>query len=503
MFVGNRVLNGNNTGSGGAAIRNFSGNVTVANSTFTGNSVAGGYVFGTVLHNYGEVVTFINDTVVGNTGTAGVGVLSNFTTGGTFFLKNTIIANNSLPNCAAFFALLDGGHNIQYPGTSCSATITSVDPLLGSLADNGGTTKTFALLPGSPAIDAGDNAICAASPVNNFDQRGYIRPVDGDGNGTTICDIGAYERLSPVPTVTPTATPTSTATSSTTPTVTPSPTTTPSSTATPLFHPDTIGIYLNGVFYLRNSNSAGAVDIVVPYGIAGNLPIAGDWDGDGVDTIGVYIVELGVFSLRDSNTPGTPDHALVMGNPGDEPIAGKWDNTMTHDGVGVYRPSNGLLFGKRALTNGYADYTMVLGNPGDHGIAGDWDGNGYDSIGVYRPSVTRFYLANQMGGTTTTPAIIFDNYNFAVAPSTLTPIAGDWTGSGVSRVGYVLNGTFYLKNSFTDGPGESVFAYGVPGALPVTGKWTKSSGNSIIGTVLPPVRQTPTATPKDGTGQFD
>jgi hypothetical protein len=52
-------------------------------------------------------------------------------------------------------------------------------------------------LTGSPAIDAADNAICAAAPVNNLDQRGQVRPADGDVDGTVVCDIGAYALIFP------------------------------------------------------------------------------------------------------------------------------------------------------------------------------------------------------------------------------------------------------------------------------------------------------------------
>ena len=63
--------------------------------------------------------------------------------------------------------------------------------------NNGGPTRTHALTAASPAIDTGDNASCLAT-----DQRGAIRPVDGDGNATVICDKGAYEYNAAIPIIT-------------------------------------------------------------------------------------------------------------------------------------------------------------------------------------------------------------------------------------------------------------------------------------------------------------
>jgi hypothetical protein len=87
--------------------------------------------------------------------------------------------------------ITNGGNNID-EGATCgwgsdSGSMSRIDPLLGPLADNGGPTQTFALLTGSLAIDAGDDATCSAAPVNGLDQRGVTRPQESH------CDIGAFE----------------------------------------------------------------------------------------------------------------------------------------------------------------------------------------------------------------------------------------------------------------------------------------------------------------------
>ena len=67
--------------------------------------------------------------------------------------------------------------------------------ILGPLQNNGGPTQTHALVAGSPAIDAGNPNGCRdnAGVLLHTDQRGFLRPADGNNDGTSGCDIGAYE----------------------------------------------------------------------------------------------------------------------------------------------------------------------------------------------------------------------------------------------------------------------------------------------------------------------
>jgi hypothetical protein len=59
------------------------------------------------------------------------------------------------------------------------------------------------------------------------------------------------------------------------------------------------------------------------YGAAGDVPVVGDWNGDGIDTIGVF--RNGNFYLRNSNTNGAPDLMFAYGAASDVPVVGTWN----------------------------------------------------------------------------------------------------------------------------------------------------------------------------------
>jgi hypothetical protein len=116
-------------------------------------------------------------------------------------LKNTLLSSSATGDNCSGIAVTSLGHNLSSDdscGLSGPGDLQNTDPLLGPLQDNGGPTLTHALLPGSPAIDAGDNGNAPAT-----DQRGLPRIMDGDGNGSFLADIGAYELQNGVPDTTP------------------------------------------------------------------------------------------------------------------------------------------------------------------------------------------------------------------------------------------------------------------------------------------------------------
>ncbi len=217
LVINNSTFSGNHTdGAGGGVFGNIDSTTTVLNSTFKENSAAGdgGGIYslcevaiddstfsGNSAGNFGGGVyhgqhdpgciahAITNSTLSVNQATSGGGIYS-YT--GDLALINTIVSNNpSGGDCGE--TIYDGGHNLDSDNTCgldpANSSLPGTDPLLEPLADNGGLTLTHALLPGSPAIDSGDDVTCLTT-----DQRGVHRPQDGNGDGLAICDIGAFEK---------------------------------------------------------------------------------------------------------------------------------------------------------------------------------------------------------------------------------------------------------------------------------------------------------------------
>jgi CSLREA domain-containing protein len=183
LTVRGSTFSTNSADSGGGVYNNgYAGYPSaITNSTFSGNSASGN---GGGLYNNAGTLTITNSSFSGNSASGSGGGVNRI--GGTFTLRNTIVDNNSGGNCSG--VITNGGNNIDSSTTcnwgSAGGSMSNTNPLLGALT---GSPAYFPLEAGSPAIDKGEDSICAVWPVNNESQNGLTRPQGPH------CDIGSYE----------------------------------------------------------------------------------------------------------------------------------------------------------------------------------------------------------------------------------------------------------------------------------------------------------------------
>jgi hypothetical protein len=235
---------------------------------------------------------------------------------------------------------------------------------------------------------------------------------------------------------------------------------------------DTVGVYepTTTTFLLRNTISpTGQASIIsADFGAAGDVPVTGDWNGDGIDTVGVF--NAGVWKYRNFNVatgyPTLPP-TFNFGQVGDIPVAGDWNG----DGIetpGVYRPSTQEFLLSDSLTNPQTNHVVKFGGAQDLPVAGDWNGDGIDTPGTYRPSDGRFRLTNAITGIPAAP----DN-TFQLGANQDLPIAGDWNADGFDDVGLWKPSTFTFSfdTNKADGADLASLVFGGAGNLPLAGEW--------------------------------
>ena len=435
MFVTNSTISDNVAATPsaftyGGGVRN-NAVLVMTNSTVSGNvsDVGGG------IYNADSGSLTLAHTTVADNGASypGAGI---FNDGGSMALTASILDENTNPSvrsdCFSTVPPTSGGYNFIGDGTGCMWTAGSGDivgtaaaPLsarLGPLQDNGGPTMTHALLPGPPVVI---NTIPPASCTVAADQRGVVRP-QGE-----MCDKGAFEvEVQPVGLVDP-----STGfwrlrngAGVVTQFFYGDPGDYPFVGDWDCSSTDTPGLYRqsDGFAYLRNSNTQGVADLTFFFGNPGDVPIAGDFNGNGCDTLSIYRPSEARFYIinqlgQDGGGLGAADYSFLFGDVGDKPVVGDWDGDGV-DEVGLHRESTGLFYYRNTLTTGIADGQFYFGDPGDRFVAGDWDAvGGADTPGLFRPSNQVFYFRHDL-----TQGNADSQFTWTGAGSGWLPVAGDF-----------------------------------------------------------------------------
>lgn len=192
---------------------------------------------------------------------------------------------------------------------------------------------------------------------------------------------------------------------------------------------DDVGIFRpsTGQFQLRIPGLRPLVSIVtVNFGQSGDIPVAGDWNGDGIDTPGVFRPAVGAWLLTNgpniNNTTPPIDLSFSFGQIGDIPLAGDWNGDGL-DTPGVFRPAGALFILSNSFL-GTTDITpFVFGLAKSLALAGDWDGDGVSTVGVFNPTTGVMSLNN-----TNTSGNGVGDLVFNFGQNGDLPLGGDWDG---------------------------------------------------------------------------
>jgi hypothetical protein len=222
------------------------------------------------------------------------------------------------------------------------------------------------------------------------------------------------------------------------------------------------------------------------------VPVTGDWDYDGHDTVGLYDPAKGQFHLSNDSdrwtdttvvTTITASISRVEIGAAWKPIIGDWDDNGT-DTLGLYDPATNHWYLSNAKLGWSTDIVLdQLPTVPDTWIplSGNWDGIGGDTIGLYDPEADQWYLNNRIDGTTTS----LRNPSTPKVPDTWIPVTGDWNGNGRDSIGlYDPNsGTWYLNNRVNGSTTDLLIIRGrptSPNRIPLAGDWDASNPKVIL-----------------------
>ncbi len=237
-----------------------------------------------------------------------------------------------------------------------------------------------------------------------------------------------------------------------------------------------IGLYIDGTWQLDfNGNGVWdgpVIDKLIYFGGPGYLPFVGDWNGSGTSKIAVHQNGTWLIDFNgnfDWDGPAT-DKLIYFGGPGYEPVLGDWSATGSTK-IGVHQNGTWLLDynGNFAWDGADTDKLLFFGGPGYTPVVGDWQGFGATAIGAHQNGTWLLDFNGNFGwdGAGTDKLIFFGGPGY-------TPMVGDWSGTGTSKVGAYKDGQWVLdvNGNFTwDPPTDKVIFFGGAGQMPIVGKW--------------------------------
>jgi uncharacterized delta-60 repeat protein len=198
-----------------------------------------------------------------------------------------------------------------------------------------------------------------------------------------------------------------------------------------------------GLFGIRNQP-------LFYWGQSGDIPVGGDYDGDGLTDYTVFRPSNGVWYI--SHSSNNQFRAVQFGQAGDKLVPADYDYDGITD-VAVFRPANGTWYILRSSDNGFR--AVQFGANGDVPAAGDYDGDGYADFVVFRPSNGVWYMLKSQEGFSAIP--------FGIA--TDQPVPGDYDGDGRHDAAVFRDGFWHINQSRD---GLKTIQWGLPGDIPIS-----------------------------------
>lgn len=232
---------------------------------------------------------------------------------------------------------------------------------------------------------------------------------------------------------------------------------------------DDLGVFSNGTWFvdLDADRAFDPAKEIKGWGVAGWIPVTGDWNGDGKTDLGaINPATMEWFLDRNGDMQfDSATEVLPWGLPGETPVVGDWDGDG-RDEMGIFSGGFWLLD-----VNGDGAFDAVAetkewGAPGHVSIVGDWNGDGIDDLGAIDPATMTWFL-DLDGDGAFNPATEIVGWG---SPGE-TPVAGDWDGDGDDDIG-VYSGGLWIIDANGDRqfqPATEAVGWGAPGWTPLTG----------------------------------